>query len=146
MKRRPQVAIALLLLAALSVSLANAGLVHAVAHSDDESYCCCPNPEECQCTANCCHHGPAAEGDSGTADGPALRSSVSCRFPVLPDGSLSRAAGSDVAPFTIAAGTDHAAPAHPAWRLVDITGACQYDSLLSIASPRAPPGATLERC
>lgn len=146
MKRWPRVSIALLLLAALSASLASAGLVHALAHSDDESYCCCPNPEECHCTANCCHHGPAAEGDSGAADGPALRSSVSCRFPVLPDGNLSRAAGSDVAPFTVAAGMDHAAPAHPASRLVDITGASQYDSLLSIASPRAPPGATLERC
>ena len=146
MRRWPQVAIALLLQAALSASLASAGLVHALAHSDDESYCCCPSPEECQCTGNCCNHGPAAEGDSGAADGPVLRSSVSCRFPVLPDGSLSRAAGSDAAPFTIAAGTDHAAPAHPASRLVDITGTCQYDSLLSIASPRAPPGATLERC
>lgn len=141
-----RVAVALLLLAALSTSLASAGLVRALTHSDDESYCCCPSPAECHCTANCCNHGPTAEPEAGTADGPGLRSSVSCRFPVLPDGSLSRAAGSDVTPFTVTAGQNHAAPAHPAARLLELAGARQYESLHSTASPRAPPGAARQRC
>ena len=146
MRRTPRVAIALLLLAALSASLASAGLVHPIAHIDDTTYCSCPSPEECHCTANCCNHGPAAERETGTTDGPALRSSVSCHFPVLPDGSLSRTAGSHVVPFTVTAGQDHAAPAHPTARLVEIAGASQYESLHSTASPRAPPCASLERC
>jgi hypothetical protein len=146
MNRISRVAIALLLLAALSASLASAGLVHALTHFDDESYCCCPSPEECHCTANCCNHGPAAERDTGSADGPALRSSVSCRFPVLPDGSLSRAAGSDATPFTVAAGQDHAAPADPAARLIELAGTGHYDTLHSTASPRGPPGAPRQRC
>ena len=146
MNRAPRVAIALLLLAAVSATLASAGLVHAIAHSDDEHYCCCPSPEECHCTANCCNHGPAAERDTDAADGPAVRSSVSCRFPVLPDGSLSRAAGSDVTPFTVTAGQVHAAPVHPAARLVERAGVSQYDTRYSTASPRAPPGAARQRC
>lgn len=146
MNRAPRVAIALLLLAALPASLASAGLVRALTHSDDESYCCCPSPDECHCTANCCNHGPAAERDAGTADGPGLRSSVSCRFPVLPDGSLSRAAGSDVTPFTVTGGQVHAAPVHPAARPLELDGVSQYDTLHSTASPRAPPGAARLRC
>jgi hypothetical protein len=146
MNRAPRVVIALLLLAALSASLASAGLVHAIAHSDDESYCCCPSPEECHCTANCCNHGPAAERHTSTGDGPVVRSSISCRFPVLPDGSLSRAAGSHAAPFTIAGDENHAAPADRAGRLTEFAGTCQYESFHSAASPRGPPRATLERC
>jgi len=146
MSRAPRTTIALLLIAALSASLASAGLVHAIAHSDDETYCCCPSPEECHCTANCCNHGPAAGRDPDTTDGPAFRSSVSCRFPVLPDGSLSRAAGSDVTPFTVTAGQDHAALPQPAARLIELAGANQYDTLHSTASPRAPPGAARKRC
>ena len=146
MNRASRVSIALLLIATLSASLASAGLVHAIAHSDDRSYCCCPDPEACRCTANCCNHGPAAEHDGDAAGGPALRSSVSCRFPVLPDGSLSRAAGSDVTPFTVTAGQDHAALVQPAARLMELAGASQYDTLYSTASPRAPPGAARHRC
>jgi hypothetical protein len=146
MIRVPRAAIALLVLAALSASLASAGLVHAVAHSDDESYCCCPNPDECRCTANCCNHGSATQRSAGTADGPAVRSSVSCRFPVLPDGSLSRAAGPDATPFTVADGEDHPVQIDRPARLIEFGSARQFESLHSAVSPRAPPGATRQRC
>jgi hypothetical protein len=141
MKGASRVSIALLLLAALSASLASAGLVHAIAHSDDRSYCCCPDPDACRCTANCCSHSPALEPSSGEASGLSLRSSVSCRFPVLPEGSLARAAGPDAVPFTVSSREGHPVPSGGAARRLQTTGVRQLENLHLATSPRAPPGA-----
>ena len=141
MSRAPRTTIALLLIATLSASLASAGLVHAIAHSDDRSYCCCPDPEACRCTANCCSHGPDREPSSGAASGLSLRSSVSCRFPVLPEGSLARAAGPDATPFTVSSREGHPAPSGGASPRLEATGIRQLENLHFSISPRAPPGA-----
>jgi hypothetical protein len=139
MNRMLQVAIALLLVAALPASLASAGLVRALTHSDDDWYCCCPSPDECRCTANCCSHGPAAGRTEDLTSGPVLKASVSCRFPTLPDTSLARATGSDLASMTSIGVTDNAALTDSAGRLIELIGVCRYESLHSTTSPRAPP-------
>ncbi|HOC42206.1 MAG TPA: hypothetical protein PKJ99_04225 [Thermoanaerobaculales bacterium] len=137
----PRAVIALLLLTALSASLAGAGLVRTLAHPADDIFCCCGDPADCHCTANCCNHGPAATRSTDPLTGPVLNSSISCRFPGLPDGGLARAAGSDAGPFTVDRRATDPAPRGPTARLIDAAAAPRRETAGDPASPRAPPGA-----
>ena len=139
MRRVPRFAIALLLLTALSASLASADLVRTLTHPADDVFCCCGDPADCHCTANCCNHGPAATRSTDPPTGPVLNSSISCRFPGLPDGSLARATGPEAGPFTVARGVADPAPTGPPVRLTDGATRRQQCSTRFSATPRAPP-------
>jgi hypothetical protein len=134
-------ATAALLVAALVVAHGGAGLARTLAEVDDGSYCCCPSPEECRCTANCCSHEPAgARPDAAERDqGPTVSASISCHFPNLPDGSLSGTAGPDLQPATAAHRGRDQSPPDSSRRLGAFGVSHRPDSLLWAASPRAPP-------
>lgn len=134
-------ATAALLMTALVAAHGGVGLARTLAEVDDGSYCCCPSPEECRCTANCCSHGPARTpgDDAENGLGPSVSASISCHFLNLPDGSLSGAAGPDLQPGTAAhRGRDQAPP--DSWRRLGAVGVAHRPATLHWASsPRAPP-------
>ena len=142
MTRAPRFVIALLMVAALAAAHGGASLARGLDADGDGSFCCCPSPEECQCTANCCSHTPTRASDraGGPADRPTMRSSISCQFPRLPDGSLPGATGHDVAPGTAAHGVRDPEPPDPSTRQSDLAVTRLSDTLFPATSPRAPPG------
>ena len=146
MRRARRLAVALLLVMSLAAAHGGGGLVRTLAAEGDGTYCCCPSPDECHCTANCCNHGTSHAADRDRSERPSLKSSVSCHFPSLPDASLSGPVAHEFAKALASGGERVPVPSNASRGRIERSAACESAGVFSSASPRAPPGHPRVRC
>lgn len=146
MRRARRLTVALFVVASLAAAHGGSGLVRSLASDSDGTYCCCPSPDECHCTANCCNHGTARAADRDGSEGASLKSSVSCHFPSLPDGSLSGAVSHELAKAPASDGERTLAPPDSSRGRLERSIACESAGVSSSSSPRAPPVLPRVRC